>query len=39
VLTSIVISLGMTMLLVALALRVQQRCGTLNVDRLDQLKG
>jgi multicomponent Na+:H+ antiporter subunit C len=39
VLTSIVISLGMTMLLVALALRIQQRCGTLDVDRLDRLKG
>lgn len=39
VLTSIVIGLGVTMLLVAMALRLQQRYGTLDVDRMDRLKG
>lgn len=39
VLTSIVIGLGVTMLLVAMALRLHQRYGTLDVDRMDRLKG
>jgi multicomponent Na+:H+ antiporter subunit C len=39
VLTSIVIGLGVTMILVAMALRLHQRYGTLDVDRMDRLKG
>jgi multicomponent Na+:H+ antiporter subunit C len=39
VLTSIVIGLGVTMLLVAMVLRLHQRYGTLDVDRMDRLKG
>ena len=39
VLTSIVIGLGATMLLVAMVLRLHQRYGTLDVDRMDRLKG
>ncbi|MCK6480486.1 MAG: NADH-quinone oxidoreductase subunit K [Planctomycetaceae bacterium] len=39
VLTSIVIGLGVTMLLVAMALRLHQRYGTLDVDRMDRLRG
>ena len=39
VLTSIVIGLGVTMVLVAMALRLHQRYGTLDVDRMDRLKG
>ncbi len=39
VLTSIVIGLGATMLLMAMVLRLHQRYGTLDVDRMDRLKG
>lgn len=39
VLTSIVIGLGVTMILMAMALRLHQRYGTLDVDRMDRLKG
>ena len=39
VLTSIVIGLGVTMLLVAMALRLHRRYGTLDVDRMDRLRG
>jgi multicomponent Na+:H+ antiporter subunit C len=39
VLTAIVIGLGVTMLLIAMALRLHQRYGTLDVDRMDRLKG
>jgi len=39
VLTSIVIGLGATMLLVAMVLRLHQRYGTLDVDRMDRLRG
>jgi multicomponent Na+:H+ antiporter subunit C len=39
VLTSIVIGLGLVMLLVALALRLHERTGTLDADALTQLKG
>ncbi|HSM49795.1 MAG TPA: sodium:proton antiporter [Thermoanaerobaculia bacterium] len=39
VLTSIVIGLGATMLLLAMVLRLHQRYGTLDVDRMDRLKG
>jgi multicomponent Na+:H+ antiporter subunit C len=39
VLTSIVIGLGLVMLLVALALRLHERTGTLDTDALNRLKG
>lgn len=39
VLTSIVIGLGLVMLLVALAMRLHERTGTLDADSLTRLKG
>ena len=39
VLTSIVIGVGLVMLLVALALRLHERTGTLDADALTRLKG
>lgn len=39
VLTSIVIGLGVVMLLIALTLRFQQRTGTLDANRMNQLRG
>ena len=39
VLTSIVIGLGLAMLMVALTLRIYQRYGSLDADRMSELKG
>lgn len=39
VLTSIVIGLGVVMLLVALALRLHERYGTLDTNRMNELRG
>ncbi len=39
VLTSIVIGLGVAMLMVALTLRIYERYGSLDADRMSELKG
>ncbi len=39
VLTSIVIGLGLAMLMVALSLRIYERYGSLDADRMSELKG